>query len=234
MYDKRDTTFAAIQPGDSLIIVSYKDDTKQIPTPKAGVAIEQQVQNFPSPIIADEIHIQPKEKDKQKKDSAKKKIKRNEKSITVLEALLMAAKTAIGLLAIILLLPLLYLIYRLLKVSFAANTLSKADQVYKAALYRFHMAGIEREAETPLDYATSKVDPALASNFEEFMRMYLRLKYSNGTVREGDQQLINNFAKSIGASIRSKIGIVKRIGNYFNIFRASRFFQTPNQDNQSL
>jgi hypothetical protein len=78
------------------------------------------------------------------------------------------------------------------------------------------------------------VDPALASNFEEFMRMYLRLKYSNGTVREGDQQLINNFAKSIGASIRSKIGIVKRIGNYFNIFRASRFFQTPNQDNQSL
>lgn len=234
MYDKRDTTFAAIQPGDSLIIVSYKDDAKQIPTPKAGVAIEQQVQNFPSPIVADEIHIQLKQKDKQKKDSAKKKTKRNEKSITVQEVLLMAAKIASGLLAIILLLPLLYLIYLLLRVSFARNTLSKADQVYKAALYRFHMAGIERETETPLDYATSKVDPALASNFEEFMRMYLRLKYSNGSLRERDQQLISSFSKSIGTSIGSKIGIFKRIGNYFNVFRASRFFQTPNQDNQSL
>ena len=234
MYDKRDTTFAAIHPGDSLIIVSYKDESKQIPTPKPGIAIEQQLQSFPSPIIADEIHIQPKAKDKQKKDSVKKKSKKIERTITAQEVLLTASKVAGGIFLFILLLPILYLLYRLVRISLARTPQSKADQVYRAALYRFHMAGFERDVETPLDYARTKIDPVLASNFEEFMKMYLRLKYSNGSLRDGDLQLINSFAKAIGASIQSKIGILKRIANYFNVFRASRFFQTPNQDNQSI
>jgi hypothetical protein len=234
MYDKRDTTFTAIHPGDSLIIVSYKDDAKQIPSPKPGVSIEQQVQGFPLPIIADEIHIQPKTKDKQKRGAAKRKTKTTENPLTIKEILIAAAKVTGSLLVLILLLPLLYLTYRILRVSIARNTLSKADQVYRAALYRLHMAGLERDVETPLDYARTKVDPSLNSNFEEFMRMYLRLKYANGTLREGDPQLINRFANTIGKSILRKTGIVKGIANYFNVFRASRFFQTPNQDNQSL
>ncbi len=234
MYDKRDTTFAAIHAGDSLIIVSYKDDSKQIPIPKAGAAIEQQLQGFPSPIIADEIHIQPKAKDKQKKDSGKKKSKKNEKQITAKEILLAAAKIGGGVMLFVLLLPLLYLVYRLIKIALARDPNAKADQIYRAALYRFHMSGLERETETPLDYASTRVDPILSTNFEAFMRTYLRLKYSNGNLREGDQQLISSFDKSISASIRNKIGIFKSAVNYFNVFRASRFFQTPNQDNQSL
>ncbi len=83
LYNKRDTTFSAIHPGDSLIIVSYKDEAKKIPQPRAGVSIESQINEFPSPIIADEIHIRGKEKEKKKNDAAKKSGKANEKENVV-------------------------------------------------------------------------------------------------------------------------------------------------------
>jgi hypothetical protein len=231
LYDKRDTTFAAIQPGDSMIIVSYKDEAKKIPTPRAGVSIENQVNDFPSPIIADEIHIRVKEKDKKKEGAGKKAKPAAEKRMTWQEIIWLAGKILIGLLIFVFLLPVLYLLYCLLRISISGNAITKANQVYRAALYRFHMAGLEREDETPLEYAQHKVDPTLSAGFEEFMRVYLRLKYANGNLRDGDGEAINSFANNIGSSIRKKMGIPKMIVNYFNVLRASRYIQpTPKTD----
>jgi transglutaminase-like putative cysteine protease len=229
LYGERDTTLTAIHPGDSVIIVSYKDEAKVVPQPRAGVSIERQVEAFPSPIIADEIHIRPREKEKKQEDGNKKNQKIEEKKLTWQEIAWMAGKTIGGLLLFILLWPLLYLIYRLLRVALARNPEAKADQLYRAALYRFHMSGLEREHETPLEFAQQKVDPALNCNFEEFMRMYLRLKYSNGAVRPEDIEVINRFASAAGPSISKKIGFFKSFIQYFNVFRASRFFQVTDK-----
>ncbi|MCA6434136.1 MAG: DUF4129 domain-containing protein, partial [Cytophagales bacterium] len=231
LYDKRDTTFAAIQPGDSMIIVSYKDEAKKIPMPRAGVSIENQVNDFPSPIIADEIHIRVKEKNKRKEGAGKKAKPAEEKKMSWQEIIWLAGKVLIGLLIFVLLLPVIYLLYCLLRISISGNTITKANQVYRAALYRFHMVGLEREDETPLEYAQHKVDATLSAGFEEFMRIYLRLKYANGNLRDGDGEEIDRFATNIGSSIRRKIGIPKMILNYLNVLRASRYIQpTPKAD----
>jgi hypothetical protein len=124
-------------------------------------------------------------------------------------------------------LPLLYLLFRLGRIALAKDTNAKADHVYQATLYRLHMAGFEREAETPLEYAEKTIDPNLGIHFADFMRMYLRLKYSNGVWREGDDKIINQLATEIGSAVRKKNGVLKSIVNYFNVFRASRFFQNP-------
>jgi protein-glutamine gamma-glutamyltransferase len=224
LYDKRDTTLAAIQPGDSIIIVSYKDEAKAIPKPRAGVSMERQVEDFPSPIIADEIHIRPKEKEKKEENTGKRNLKEEEKKMTWQEIAMIGAKAVGGLLLFVLLLPLLYLLYRLARVSFASDPIKKADMLYQAALYRFHVAGFERDGETPLEYAQTKVDPILGVGFTEFMRMYLRLKYSNGNLRPEDVDVINRFEKQVGPSIRSKVGVLKSFGNYFRMFRVWRFF----------
>lgn len=237
LYDKRDTTFAAIHPGDSLIIVSYKDEAKKIPQPRAGVPIEIQVEGFPSPIIADEIHIRVKEKDKKKEDVAKKVSPLAEKKMTWQEIAWAAGKIIAGIILLLLLLPIFYLIYSLVRISLSRNVNAKADNTYQATLYRFHMAGLERETETPLKYAQHKVDPAISAGFEEFMRLYLRLKYSNGTLRDGDEAIITAFEKNIGKAINKKYGFFKIAFNYFNLLRANRYFQSPQKfdyENQSL
>jgi len=236
LYNKRDTTFAAIKPGDSVIIVSYKDEAKKIPQPRAGATIEDQVRSFPKPIIADEIHIRGKDKEKKKDDKGGKSVKQQEKKLTWQEIAWFTAKVGAGGVAFIFFFPLLYLVYRLLRVLFASKGTSKADQVYNAALYRFHMAGIERETETPLEYAQRKVDPALSTSFEEFMHMYLRLKYTSGNLRAEDYDVINRLSSNAGHAIRRKNGFFKTTLNYFNLLRALRYFQQPEStdENHSL
>jgi hypothetical protein len=224
LYNERDTTLAAIKPGDSVIIVSYKDEAKRIPRPRAGISIEQQVADFPSPIIADEIHIRAK-KDLKKPEGGEQKAKGKEKEITWQEIVWAAAKVVAGLLLFILLLPLLYLLYRLARIALAKDANTKADHVYRAALYRFYMAGFERDAETPLEYAEKTIDPNLRAGFAEFMRLYLRLKYSDGVLRSGDEQLIEKFGNEVRSAITKKNGLIKSFFNYFNLFRAIRFLE---------
>lgn len=229
LYNKRDTTLAAIKPGDSLIIVSYKDEARSIPRPQPGVAIETQVENFPSPVIADEIHIRGKEKQAGKKEAGKKKNQEPEKKITLKEIAWVSGITVGSFLFLILLFPLLYLLYRLLRLALASKGSAQADQLYRATLYRLHMLGLERDTETPLEYAEKKIDPEMATDFSGFMRTYLRLKYAPGNLTEDDQQQISGFAKKIGTAIRQKKGFFKRLSNYFNVVRAIRYFQQPSE-----
>jgi hypothetical protein len=232
LYNKKDTTFSAIHPGDSIIIVSYKDESRSIPKPRPGVSIESQVKEFPAPIIADEIHIHGKEKEQDKHDGSVKKTKPEEKKITWQEIAWLAGSITGGIILFLFLLPLLYLIYRLIRIMFAGNENKKADQLYFTALYRFHMAGIERGNETPLEYARTKVDPMLHAGFEDFMRTYLRLKYMNGTVRDEDKSVISDFQKTAGPSVRKKMGFFKTALRYFNLMLAWRYFQQPEKTDQ--
>ncbi len=237
MYNKKDTTLAALHPGDSVIIVSYKDEVKKIPQLRNDISIEDQVAAFPSPVIADEIHIRGKEKEKKKESGAKKGVNQTEKKITWQEIAWIAAKGVTGLLILLLLLPLLYLFYRLLRIALARDAAAKADQIYRAALYRFHMAGFERDSETPLTYAQTKIDPALHAGFEEFVRVYLRLKYSTSSITPEDTEIINRFAENAGPSVRKKNGVFRSAVNYFNVLLASRYFQSPQKtdyENPSL
>lgn len=227
LYNERDTTLSALKAGDSLIIVSYNDEAKKIPQPRGGVAIELQIENFPSPIVADEIHIRAKKKEEKPQEGTGRPAQQQAKKMTWQEIAWVAAKAVTVLLLLILFSPLLYLLYRLVRIALAKDISAKADHVYRASLYRFHMAGFERETETPLEYAEKTIDPNLHVGFADFMRMYLRLKYSNGVVREGDADTLHQFANKVAASVRAKKGVLKTILNYFNIMRASRYFQTP-------
>ncbi|NOT75812.1 MAG: hypothetical protein HOP08_12870 [Cyclobacteriaceae bacterium] len=230
LYDKKDTTLSAITAGDSLVIVSYKDEAKAIPKPRKGVSIENQVDNFPAPIVADEIHIKPKPKKEKKEDVKGDRKNVEEKGMSWKEMLLLAGKIAGGVIVFIFLLPLLYLIYLVIRTSLAKNDATKADAIYQTALYQFHMAGAERIAQTPLDYARTKVDPVFNTSFYTFMTVYLRLKYGRGTLREGDAEIIHQFGNSKASAIRKTKGFFKVALNYFNIVLASRYFlQSENE-----
>ena len=234
LYGERDTTLNAVHAGDSVIIVSYKNDFRETPTFQPNMAIETQINGFPNPIIADEIHIRVKEKEKKEEDGGRKKLSPEERKINWKEIAQNAAITMGGVLLLIIFLPLLYLLYRILKTAFAKNGSPKADQVYREALYRFHIAGKERGFETPLEYARHKIDPVYESDFESFMRMYLRLKYTNGNMRAEDYDTLQAFSKKFGSAISRKQGFFHSLLNYFNLFRASRYFFQPLEQESEL
>ncbi len=234
LYDKKDTTLAAIQPGDSIIVVSYKDEAKRLPTKLTGVPWEEQVTRFPVPVIADEIHIKPKPEIKKEEETGGITERKEESKRSWKEIAWWIATGVASVLLIILLLPSLFLWYGLLRIALARNPASKADHVYRSALYRFHMAGWERHGLTPLQYAETKIDPTFRSGFANFMRMYLRLKYTQGNVRDGDEEVIRHLQKYVGTSIRKKNGIFQSLIQYFYLLRAWRFTQqstSPDSEN---
>jgi hypothetical protein len=228
LLNKKDTTLIVLNPGDSVIIVSYKDEARQVPELRKGMPIDPQVAAFPAPIIADEIHIRrPEEKKKEEEGKGNSLLNEEQKKKITFEEIAWMAAKGMGLLALfILFAPLLYLLYRMVRQAVSQGT-SRADQVYRAALYRLHMAGLERETETPLAYARQKVDPMLKAGFETFMVTYLRLKYSGQPMRAEDREVVDAFANSLGAALRTRTGLIPGILNYFNLIRAMRYFQQP-------
>ncbi|MCU0418495.1 MAG: transglutaminase domain-containing protein [Cyclobacteriaceae bacterium] len=232
LYDKKDTTFTAIQPGDSIIIVSYKDEAKKLPPRMRGVPIEEQVRRFPSPILADEIHIKPKPQP-QKEDNNGRGLVRHEKKGPTWKEIAWVAAVSIGsLLTVLIFLPLLFLLWGLLRVALARDVASRADRVYQSTWYRLHMAGFERHGQTPLQYAEREIDPRLATGLADFMRMYLRLKYAGGSVREGDDRVVQALQKTLGNALHRHHGFFNILIRYFNLPRAWRFVQTKSRSEE--
>jgi hypothetical protein len=150
--------------------------------------------------------------------------------MTAKEVLVLAAKILGGTILVVLLLPFLFFVYLMLRLALTNETKAKADRAYQAALYRFHMAGVEREGETPLDYARVKVDPVFQAGFAGFMNVYLRLKYGSNTLREGDKEVIDRFTAAVGPAIRRSKGFFKTFVHYFDILLAARYFQKPDSN----
>jgi hypothetical protein len=193
-------------------------------------SIDEQVAGFPKPIIADEIHIKVRAEDRKKEPEKKKEEKKaEEEGMTWKQILLRVGIIAGGLIVLVFLVPAFWLFWLVIRFGSAKNTKSKADTAYRLALYHFHMAGVERGHETPLQYAITKADPAFKNGFGAFMNVFLRLKYANGQTMPGDDQLVRTFGKSIRPAARNKTGFFQMILNYLNIFRAQRFFRRPEE-----
>lgn len=224
LYDKKDTTLSCILPGDSVVVVSYKELGRKIPAPRPSVPIEIQVDEFPAPIIADEIHVKPRDTKSAKEVAKKKKSAAENSGMTWQEMLSLSGKVLAGVLVIVILFPLLVLSYLVLRVWLAKDSKARANCVYQSALYQFHMAGVERENETPLDYARTKIDPVFKAGFEDFMKVYLRLKYGQGGLMAGDQEIMDRFARSFASAVRGSKGFFRIVTNYFNLLLAGRYF----------
>jgi protein-glutamine gamma-glutamyltransferase len=212
-------------------VVSYDDAAKEVPQPRSGVTIDQQVKDFPSPIIADEIHIKPKEQPKKEEEEKKRDNKAEEESMTWMQVLLLIGIIAGGIVVLLFMLPRLYFWWLLLRLKTAGEPKKQADRSYRLALYHFHMAGVERARETPMQYAQEKVDPQLHAGFAAFMNTYLRLKYGNNQLLPEDPGLIRSFAGSILRSTRNEIGFFNVLFSYLNLSRANRYFRRPPDKN---
>ncbi|CAN5742796.1 hypothetical protein BH11BAC7_BH11BAC7_32760 [soil metagenome] len=232
LYGKKDTTLSCIKAGDSLIVVSYDDIAKTVPVPDRNKTIEEQLAGFPKPIIADEIHIKLRPEDI-KKAEVKQEEKKNKTESHAGRTIGLIAAIIAGIIIVFGFgFPRLWLVWLIIREKLARDTRTKADWVYRRALYEFHMSGIERGNETPLQYAEAKTDPILGTSFATFMNMYLRMKYTNGAVLPGDKEIINSMANAIRPSLRKKFGFIKTYYRLYNISRALRFFRKPEANHQ--
>lgn len=227
VYGNIDTTFDAIHKGDTVFVISWDDAAKDVPEPDPGKSIEEQMRSFQWPMIADEIYIQkqlPPKQDEDKENDKEKQEEQKKDWRTMLYILL--GLGAIALLLVIFF-PLIYLLRLRMKISSAHSVKDKAEAVYRAALYQYHMSGFELSTQTALSYAEERVDPAFGTRFSDFIHVYLRLKYSGTPERDGDDTVITTFNQSFRSQVRAKLNSFKSMFRWFHLPRALRYFRNP-------
>jgi transglutaminase-like putative cysteine protease len=227
VYGNIDTTFGAIHKGDSIFAVSWDDMAKDVPDPDPNKSIEEQMRNFTWPMIADEIYIQkkvpPKKKDEQQEDKAPQEETKADWTAVWYILLGLVGVLIIG----VIFFPLLYLARLRMRVGRAHSTKSRAEALYRDALYTYHMSGEELRAQTALSYAEERADKKFGTSFAQFVHVYLRLKYSGLPELDPDAAVINTFKSSFRGQVRSKLNAFRSFARWFNIMRALRYFRSP-------
>lgn len=226
VYGKKDTSLSAIHAGDTVFIVSWDDLAKDVPEPDPNKSIDDQVNNFDWPLIADEIYILKKNEEKKtdKKEKGDQLTKEEPFDWTKLAfyGLMMLA----GLMLTALLFPLIWLLILSGRVKHGSDSFSFSESVYRLSLYVYHMSGAELKAETSMEFAV-RADAQFNTRFRNFVMVYLKLKYSREQITASEQNLITEYESAFRSKLNDALSAKVRIFRWFNIFRAIRYFKTP-------
>jgi len=233
IYGKTDTVFSAIHMGDSVFVVSWDDMAKFVPDPDPKKSIDEQVNAFEWPMIADEIYIQKKTPPK-KEETKKEEEKNTQESKTDWKrigffVLILAGIALTGLIFF----PLFYFVLLLVRVSSSGTARIRAERLYRLAMYTYHMSGDELQLETALEFAQQRIDPRYGNNFAQFVQLYLKLKYSSYQASPSDEELITAFAGTFRIGVRRKLNSFKSISRWFHLPRALRYFRTPPEQTET-
>lgn len=226
VYGKKDTSLSAIHEGDTVFIVSWDDLAKDVPEPDPDKSIDEQVNSFNWPLIADEIYIlkknpEKKAEKKEAEETPKQEVPFNWKKLAIAGLIVLG-----GLLLAVLFFPLIWLMILAGRVKPNSDPFAFSEAVYRLSLYVYHMSGTELKTETSLEYAL-RADARYNTLFGQFVRVYLKLKYSKEQLTSSEHGLITEYNSTFRTKLNSSLSSKVRMFRWFNVFRALRYFKTP-------
>ena len=204
--------------GDSVTAVSYAKAFKNLlPRPnEQSIAL---IKRFPKPAPIDEIHLKKHIEKEQQKQQNKEQIasKTNWKGI-----LIAFGSSVLFLVLMFLLLPKMIFTYLQLRLKMASSIEDKAYWSYTTTSFYLHQMGLS-ESGAVLTFAP-KIDKLLDTNFEQFMKGYLKLKYAKESLSEKEQNRLTDFWSTFYKKVKNKISFKQRTSNMFKVLRAMQYF----------
>jgi len=224
--DSMDVSLSQVKEGDKGTAVSYAQALKDM-KPRTGEAGDQLAKRIPSPTPLDELYLE-------RKDTAKPEDKPQkqtpEQPLSAKQILLTLACILGAIILLLLLMPSMIYRYYTIRHRRATTDGPKAYFGYRAANFYLHQLGIFREGQTPMQYATRTVDPAMGTNYTAFMNVYLKKKYAKQELTEKDKTVVAGFLQPFIYKIKTVIPWKKRFAGFINPLRTISFFVQPGDD----
>lgn len=218
--DSVNISLPEIRIGDSATVVSYAEALKNVPDASASENAVSLLTRLRSPLPVDDVYIR----------RAKEKLKEEVSTQAVADVpfnwriFLMQA----GLVVLILLFAFIAFPTLLFRVLYwrakRGSGAQKAYRIYAALNFYLHQLGWFREQQTPLAYAEARIDPSFEIAFADFMRMYLRLKYSNEQTTPADDAFLATYLEQSLRTIRMRVSVGKRFKAFLRPLRAFAYF----------
>lgn len=221
-----------IHAGDSVMIVSYADGSKNVPRPVRELSAEAQVMRAKQPVIGDEVRIKAIPEIKKKDQEQKKKITDTFSWWTLIWGI---TGFAALLVLVFFLFPTLCYFWYKRKAANAKTPKDRAYWVYRFSMFTYNQLGqVRDENETALEYAREKVDKNYASGFEDFMRIYLKIKYTNMPPDAQELDAISRYSPAFAAKAFAKHPFHKRLAKFLNTALTNRFLKRPPDEKKTV
>lgn len=210
-----------------LSTVVYANIFQKIKLPEQYGSSKAFVEAMPNPTPVDEIYL--KIPEKVKTVSKTKPIKAKE-SVWPFYLLWTIVGLVIFIVVILLLSPTIVYYYYRFKANSSNNLDKKAYYIHMLALFVFNQLGYYRGSQTSLKYSRLVIDPVFNVGYETFIITYLKLKYSEQSLNQSDELVINEFYPRFISQINSQINFRKKLNLFFNYVMLQKFFALPEED----
>ena len=143
---------------------------------------------------------------------------------SVMETITNSSKYIIGLIVILLLIlclsPLFYYWWLSKKAKNNTSVFALSKVNYKNANFILNQMGIPRGHQTPMLYARDTIDPKFGTNFEAFISIYQKQKYSEATLTEEEKNLVQNFYGDFNQKVFAKY---TKSQKFFNFIKPNKW-----------
>ena len=214
--------FKDLKLGDSVTAVSYNEALRKITPPRKGEEISSVISRLPNPTAVDEVTIM-EEVVKPKEQKAETSV--NESHLPWWALLLITLGSALLLLLLFILFNARILFnYYYGKASKATNPEEKAYWIFTASEFLYNQFGFYRNHRTLLEYAQNTIYPELSVNYEDFIRVYHKIKYDKLPADETDIRIMNQYHASYPEIVFSKYTFMQRNLKFMNPISTIKFF----------
>ena len=219
--DTGQVPLSELKKGNEITALSFSEQFKNIEL-KDTNSYEEILKKIPNPAPIDEIKIIDSTKEKQ---SVNKEIKKQPVSITKIVWISIATLALFILL--IFSLPWLIFTWFSYKAKHTKAIRQKAYWSYNAATYYCNQLGYSREEMSPTQFAKEKIDAKFKTNFNSFMKVYLKSKYSQEALTSSEENIVQNFYSPFYKIIKDKTPFKERFSKFLNFYRTINFFSKP-------
>ncbi|WCO01735.1 transglutaminase domain-containing protein [Psychroserpens ponticola] len=200
-----------VQLGDTAVMVSFDYKLSRIRKKNKNESIEKYMQLFPDPVTIMEVHVPEIEEEKLSETD-------KEEDVSVIETItdwsIYILSLLLFLVFILVLSPICYY-WWLSKKAKNNNSIVELSEVnYKNAHFILNQMGIPRNHQTSMVYARDLIDPKFGTNFEAFIKIYQKLKYSKVELTSEEVDLIQSFHSDFNQKVLSKYSKSEQFLNF--------------------
>jgi protein-glutamine gamma-glutamyltransferase len=219
--DTGQISLSELQKGNEITALSFSEQFKNIAL-KDSNNYEEIFEKIPKPAPIDEIKIIDSTKEKQQ---VTKEINKQPVSLTKIIWI------GISILALFILCifssPWLIFMWFNYKAKHTKPIPQKAYWSYYAALYYCNQLGYSKNEMLPAQFAKEKIDARFKTNFNSFMQVYLKSKYSKESLTSSEENVLKNFYLPFYKTVKDTIPFKERFSKFLNFYRTINFFSKP-------
>lgn len=223
--DSMEIPLKDITIGEMATAVSYAEAFKKLEI-RSNENAPALIARFPTPAPIDEVYLKAKPEEK---TIQKPKTEKPTTPLSVEKLIAISLTILATLLFLFALLPSFIYHYYYLRFS-NAKPIAKPYWTYKATTFYLHQLGYARGQQTPLQYASSTIDPLFGTSFTTFIHIYLRQKYASLPLSAQDLTQANSSFKPFITKVKAHIKPSIRIISFLNPMRSIGYFVAPNED----